>query len=186
MAVIGPVAREVSDEFDLYWNHQASIPIAALSRQNTTPEEFAAKRATLTAFNTTAEHSAYVESVCDSEFARTIVFDHPDKVLTCAAKTETHLAPKLRQVVDATKRELFLVSPYFVPGKQGVHLLTRVRQRRARVVVITNSLASTDGVPVHSKYQRYRKPLSRPASKFTNLSRPLPRNAEGDREASAD
>jgi putative cardiolipin synthase len=173
VAVIGPVVREVADEFDLYWNHQASIPIAALSRQNTTPEEFAAKRTTLTAFNTTAEHSAYAESVRDSEFARqlknhavsyfwgraTIVSDHPDKVLTSAAKTETHLAPKLRQVVDATKRELFLVSPYFVPGKQGVDLLASVRQRGTRVVVITNSLASTDGVPVHSKYQHYRKPL---------------------------
>jgi len=76
-----------------------------------------------------------------------------------AAKTETHLAPKLRQVVDATKWELFLVSPYFVPGKQGVDLLASVRRRGGRVVVITNSLASTDGVPVHSKYQRYRKPL---------------------------
>jgi len=50
----------------------------------------------------------------------TILSDHPDKVLTSAAKTETHLAPKLRQVVDASKRELFLVSPYFVPGN---HLL---------------------------------------------------------------
>jgi len=46
-----------------------------------------------------------------------------------------------------------------VPGKQGVDLLASVRQRGTRVVVITNSLASTDGVPVHSKYQHYRKPL---------------------------
>ncbi len=175
VAVIGPVVREVSDEFDLYWNHRASVPMAALSRQNTTSEEFAAKRATLTSFDTTAEYSAYAESVRDSEFARqlkrhavsyswgraTIVSDHPDKVLTSAAKTETHLAPKLRQVVDATKWELFLVSPYFVPGKQGVELLASVRRRGARVVVITNSLASTDGVPVHSKYQLYRKALLR-------------------------
>jgi putative cardiolipin synthase len=34
-----------------------------------------------------------------------------------------------------------------------------VRKRGVRVVVITNSLASTDGIPVHSKYQHYRKPL---------------------------
>ena len=85
--------------------------------------------------------------------------DHPDKVATSADKTETHLAPQLREVVDKTKRELFLVSPYFVPGKQGVELLAGVHQRGARVVVITNSLASTDGVPVHAKYQLYRKPL---------------------------
>ena len=46
-----------------------------------------------------------------------------------------------------------------MPGKQGVELLAGVHQRGARVVVITNSLASTDGVPVHSKYQLYRKAL---------------------------
>jgi putative cardiolipin synthase len=142
-------------------------------RQNTTPKQFAAKRAALTEYHTTAERSAYAATVRDSEFARqitnrsvpyywgkaTIVEDHPDKVATSADKTETHLAPQLRKVVDQTKRELFLVSPYFVPGKKGVELLAGVRQRGARVVVITNSLASTDGVPVHSKYQLYRKPL---------------------------
>src|SRR4029079_6925012 len=89
----------------------------------------------------------------------TIVNDNPDKVLTSSSKTETHLAPQLREVVDKTKRELFLISPYFVPGKQGVELLAGVHQRGARVVVITNSLASTDGVPGHSQYQLYRKPL---------------------------
>ncbi|HEY5811374.1 MAG TPA: phospholipase D-like domain-containing protein, partial [Terrimicrobiaceae bacterium] len=41
----------------------------------------------------------------------------------------------------------------------GVDLLASVRRRGARVVVITNSLASTDGIPVHSKYQGYRKAL---------------------------
>jgi len=165
--------KEVSDEFDLYWNNQSSIPIAALARQNTTPEQFAAQRAALIAYHETAKASPYAQSVRDSEFARqlrnrnvsyywgkaTIVEDHPDKVATSAEKTETHLAPQLRKVVDQTKRELFLVSPYFVPGKKGVELLAGVRQRGVRVVVITNSLASTDGVPVHSKYQLYRKRL---------------------------
>ena len=45
VVVIGPVVKEVSNEFDLYWNNQSSIPMAALARQNTTPEQFAAKRA---------------------------------------------------------------------------------------------------------------------------------------------
>ena len=51
------------------------------------------------------------------------------------------------------------MSPYFVAGKNGVALLAGVRQRGARVVVITNSLASTDAVPVHSGYRRYRRAL---------------------------
>ena len=173
VVLIGPVVREVSDEFDLYWNNQSAIPMATIAPQNTTPEQFAAKRAALVAKNSTAERSTYAKSVRDSEFVRQlrnrdisyywgnakIVSDHPDKVATSTGATETHLAPKLREVVDETKRELFLVSPYFVPGKKGVELLAAVHQRGARVVVITNSLASTDGAPVHSKYQLYRKPL---------------------------
>jgi putative cardiolipin synthase len=173
VAVIGPVVKEVSDEFDLYWNYAASIPITTLARQNTTPEQLAAMRAALVADGASAEHAGYAESVRRSEFAgqlhhhavtfnwgrATIVNDQPEKVLTSSAKTETHLAPKLRAVVDKTKRELFLVSPYFDPGKQGVALLAGVHQRGARVVVITNSLASTDEVPVHSKYHGYRKQL---------------------------
>jgi putative cardiolipin synthase len=173
VVLIGPVVREVSDEFDLYWNNQSAIPMATIARQKTTPEQFAAKRAALMAKNSTAERSTYAKSVHDSEFVRqlrnrdvsyywgnaTIVNDHPDKVATSTGETETHLAPKLREVVDQTKRELFLVSPYFVPGKKGVELLAAVHQRGTRVVVITNSLASTDGAPVHSKYQFYRKPL---------------------------
>jgi putative cardiolipin synthase len=173
VVLIGPVVKQVSDEFDLYWNNQSSIPMATLSRHNTTPEQYAAKRAALIAHDKVAKHSSYAQSVRDSGFARqlknrhvfyywgpaTIVNDHPDKVATSPARTETHLAPKLREVVDKTNRELFLFSPYFVPGKKGVELLAAVHRRGARVVVITNSLASTDGVPVHSKYQLYRKPL---------------------------
>ena len=61
VAVIGPVVKQVSDEFDLYWNHPASIPIANLSHQNTTPEELAAKRAALVANRETAGQSEYAE-----------------------------------------------------------------------------------------------------------------------------
>lgn len=173
VAVIGPVVREVSDAFDLYWNHKAAVPITALSWKNAKPEKLAKMRAALVSHPSSAEANEYAESVRNCEFARqlrnraityswgrgAVVADHPDKVITAAADTDTHLAPKLRAAFDATKKELFLVSPYFIPGKQGVELLTSVRQRGVRVVVVTNSLSSTDGVPVHSKYQLYRKQL---------------------------
>ena len=128
VVVIGPVVKEVSNQFDLYWNNQSSIPMAALVRQNTTPRQFTEKRAALTEYHTITERSAYAHTVHDGEFVRqlrsrnvsyfwgraTIVNDHPDKVATSAAKIETHLAPQLRDVVAKTKREPFLVSPYFV------------------------------------------------------------------------
>ena len=173
VAFVGPVVKEVQNEFDLYWNHPAAIPMANLARQNTTPEQYAAKRAALAPHHETVQQSEYAEALRDSTFARQlhnhamtffwgkarIVNDNPDKVLTSSAKTETHLAPQLRKLADGTKHELFLVSPYFVPGKEGVALLAGVRQRGSRVVVLTNSLAATDGVPVHSGYKQYRKSL---------------------------
>ena len=174
VVAIGPVVKQVSDEFDLYWNHAASIPMANLSRQNTTPEEFAAKRAALIAHRETAGQSKYAkdvrhERICaaapEPEHFVLLGSRHDRKRSTrtkCSPlpRRRRHISrPQLREVVDKTKIELFLVSPYFVPGKQGVELLAGVRQRGARVVVITNSLASTDGVPVHSKYKLYRKAL---------------------------
>jgi putative cardiolipin synthase len=173
MTVIGPVVREVSDEFDLYWNHRTAIPITDLSHQKTQPGQLSAMRKTLVIEDKDMARSAYADSMRDSEFVRQlknrsiqyswgrgeIVSDHPDKVVTPSDKTATHLAPKLRQEVDATNRELFLVSPYFIPGKRGVDVLADLHRRGARVVVVTNSLSSTDGVPVHAKYQRYRRAL---------------------------
>lgn len=173
LAVIGPVVSEVSAAFELYWTHRTAVPISRFSRKATTTEEFAGKRAELIEHYTAAVRTEYADTVRGSEFARqfqdgtvtwfwspaTIVNDHPEKVLTCSTKDETHLAPKLRELVHTTASELFLVTPYFVAGKNGVALLAGARQRGARVVVITNSLASTNSVPVHSGYRRYRRAL---------------------------
>ena len=108
VALIGPAVKEVSDEFDLYWNNQSAIPMANLARQNTTPEQFAAKRAALVTYDTAAERSAYAASTRQRIWPATqeprrfpvtggrakILTDHPNKVATSSAKTETHLAPQ--------------------------------------------------------------------------------------------
>jgi putative cardiolipin synthase len=173
VVLIGPVVKETSAEFDLYWNHAAAIPIAKLAHQNNTPEQYAAQRAALATHLETAKQSEYADAVRHSEFSQqlrrsavtfhwghaSIINDQPDKVLTASHKEETHLAPVLREMAMNTKHELYLVSPYFVPGKRGTELLSEVSRCGVRVVVITNSLASTDGVPVHSHYKGYRKPL---------------------------
>jgi cardiolipin synthase C len=70
VVVIGPVVKEVSNQFDLYWNNQSSIPMAALVRQNTTPRQFTEKRAALTEYHTITERCVYAQTVRDSEFVR--------------------------------------------------------------------------------------------------------------------
>ena len=67
----------------------------------------------------------------------------------------SQLSPK----IQAAKSELLLVTPYFVPLKAGVEEFRSLRDRDVRIVVFTNSLASTDLVPVHTGYSHYRKDL---------------------------
>ena len=59
------------------------------------------------------------------------------------------------------KVPVIIVSPYFVPQKQGVEFFRGLIRRGVRVVIITNSLASTNHSSVHAAYARYRKPLLR-------------------------
>ena len=54
---------------------------------------------------------------------------------------------------------MILVSPYFVPGRQGTELLRSLAEGGCRVTVLTNSLAATDVPAVHAGYSRYRRSL---------------------------
>ena len=61
--------------------------------------------------------------------------------------------------MEATTKELLIVSPYFVPGKKGADALCKLSEKRIKVLILTNSLASNDVSAVHAGYSRYRKQL---------------------------
>jgi putative cardiolipin synthase len=54
---------------------------------------------------------------------------------------------------------MLIVSPYFVPGKDGVAFFGERRRDGVNVEVLTNSLAATDVWLVHAGYMKYRRPL---------------------------
>ncbi|RBC98699.1 cardiolipin synthase, partial [Xanthomonas oryzae pv. oryzae] len=54
---------------------------------------------------------------------------------------------------------LKVISPYFVPGDEGMRWIGNLRQRNVRVSILTNSLAANDVVAVHSGYADSRMPL---------------------------
>ena len=67
------------------------------------------------------------------------------------------LANDLREVLLSAKEEVIIITPYYVPRNEGIELLRNLTDRGIRVVIVTNSLASTNHVPVHSGYAKYRK-----------------------------
>lgn len=65
----------------------------------------------------------------------------------------------LLQLISQARRDLLIISPYFVPGDDMTHAFAAARARGVRVRVLTNSLASNDAPVAHVGYARHRKEM---------------------------
>ncbi len=170
---IGPVVDEVSEGFDEYWNVLESIAIDSFEPQIEHPTITETTYAGMT-YLAANENNPFLCSIDNQlveqllrgdlpliEAEAHLVLDHPDKVRGLTRNQVGETTNFLRQLVSSASREVILVSPYFVPLRQGVEFLATLVKKGVRVVVITNSLASTNHSSVHAAYARYRKPLLR-------------------------
>jgi putative cardiolipin synthase len=172
---IGPVAQELSNVFDLYWNSELVYPISVLMDRPPTEDEIARGRKAMEEYVASQAESDYVKALRNSDLAKKIenktltfewgearvVFDQPEKIQHELKDTQYQLAPLLAPYVADLKKELILFSPYFVPSKSGTALLTELAARGVRVRILTNSLASNDVALVHAGYSKSRKALLR-------------------------
>ncbi|WP_112188209.1 phospholipase D family protein [Ralstonia sp. GX3-BWBA] len=89
-----------------------------------------------------------------------VIVDRPAKVSGDEVEPGgERLAQTLLRLIDEAKREVVLISPYFVPGKRGVEVARHLQDRGVRLRVLTNSLAATDAPIVHVGYAKYRGAL---------------------------
>jgi cardiolipin synthase C len=65
----------------------------------------------------------------------------------------------LVDLIGQARKDLLIVSPYFVPGERMMQTFMALRQRGVRIRVLTNSLASNDAPLAHVGYARYRVAL---------------------------
>ncbi|WP_395683449.1 phospholipase D family protein [Dokdonella sp.] len=173
---IGPVVPQVSAMFDRYWNSDAAFPVTAYSDNRVTEANLAILRDRLLRDARAFKESEYADVVAEDlpngpsaerkgawfwGEAR-LAADDPDKVDPAPGVDERRLrriAPALRHVLDTAQSQALLVSPYFIPGDDGVALLTALVARGATVKVLTNSLSATDEPEVHAGYAKYREAL---------------------------
>ena len=74
------------------------------------------------------------------------------------AATDT-VVDGLPQLMGYARKELLIISPYFVPGPDMLQAFAAARARGVRVRVLTNSLASNDAPIAHVGYARHRPEL---------------------------
>ena len=173
LLAIGPPVDDVSDSFDQYWNSPEAIPMAAFDRM------VAHSRVT----ESVEEARKYVDQHSDTAFLKgvdgrliedliagrlelvsadaEVVQDGPEQVRNLIRREASATSVYLQKMVSAATEEVIVISPYFVPQQQGVDFFGALVKKGVRIVIITNSLASTNHSSVHAVYARYRKPLLR-------------------------
>ena len=86
-----------------------------------------------------------------------VLADSPDKLIDQVNETHMRLITDLADITRQAEKEAVFISPYYIPKENGVRFVRELVDKGVRVVVLTNSLASTNHVPVHAAYARYRK-----------------------------
>jgi putative cardiolipin synthase len=81
-----------------------------------------------------------------------------DTAADAAAGSET-VVEGLLQLIAQARRDLLIISPYFVPGPDMTQAFASARSRGVRIRVLTNSLASNDAPVAHVGYARHREAL---------------------------
>ncbi len=169
----GPAARAMADSFDLFWHHRRSVALTHLRDLNryivahphasgwTTPHYEHPQRvyrvqqeATDTMWLTAhvldhSLHTGHVEFFSDLP-AKTDRPHQPD------ARELTH---HLMQMVSGARHEVVLQTPYLVLSKRARRIFERLQGQvpPPRIVVSTNSLASTDAFAVYAMSYKHRK-----------------------------
>jgi putative cardiolipin synthase len=168
---IGPVVNDVSRDFEDYWASQSSYPAdrllapvdAAAVKELSTRRERMKRSAPGRAYMDALRTSSFVREVLMGtlpfEWAATrLISDPPSKVLGRAHRKDL-LFQQFGEIFGTPSRSIDLVSPYFVPGSDGVDLFGGWAKRGVKVRVLTNSLDATDVAVVHAGYAKRRKAL---------------------------
>jgi len=179
---VGKVVPEASQAFELYWNHELAHPIETL-RGDSDQQFLNAISKKLQDYLITHEDSNYVKQLKSSGFIRKLeadelyfdwqkaqlFYDHPDKLLNDVDEKSANMSPNLFKAMGEPQQSAVIVSPYFIPKKEGVELLASWVNKGVDVTVLTNSLAATDVAAVHAGYSYYRAALIRAGVKLWEL-----------------
>lgn len=189
---LGPVAADISKSFDQYWNHSRAVPVEQFitAKKN---EDLQTVRANVAAKLDDIYETVYRKAL-NSQLLQDLIADrqplfvgparvladNPDKLINKIDEAHMQLAKDLRGVVRRAETEIIFISPYYVPGDRGVQLIRDLVAKGVRVVILTNSLASNNHVPVHSAYARYRRDVVKAGAELYEMRANAARELEGD------
>jgi cardiolipin synthase C len=169
----GPVVDEIGDSFSEYWNSAWARTVDQISGFRVAASHFRKLRRALVDQWRKSVNSDYFAHLSTTTFTRQmlnheipfiqararLLYDRPEKLSARPLQDAVHIGPVMQPIINEVRTDITLVTPYFVPGKNGLAIIAELRARGVSVSVLTNSLAATDVIAVHAGYRKYRQAL---------------------------
>lgn len=169
----GPAARQMAASFKLFWNHQRAVPLTHLRDVNRRilddtatpgwPAPHYTQPLRVAQVEQAAEDPAWLNAWLVEPTLQTGEVEYfsdlpakTDKPNRLHALEFTHHV--MRMVSDA-RSEVLLQTPYLVMSRQAQRIFKQLHRRAPapRIIVSTNSLASTDAFAVYAMSYKHRK-----------------------------
>jgi putative cardiolipin synthase len=174
--LLGPAVSQTAEVFETFWNCKAALPVRALHPKRKllacdldigidceTDSDLLKRVGKWQSLSEFVVASNVVHWIPDVR----VISDPPEK--SSGKRRRNWLMRELLPAIRACRENLEIVSPYFIPGRTGVSILSDLVKRGVDVEVLTNSLAATDVAAVHGAYANYRVGLLRSGVKLFEL-----------------
>ena len=165
----GPIVNEISASFDMFWNSEWALPVAAVVKERATEEDLRDLRKRLEEKLAATGYPYPVNEQLAGLRERLVQIRDsfiwaPGKVFVeqpsrVEANAENVIALALRERASQVEHELSIESPYFVLGDVNIERVQQLTARGVKVRVLTNSAASHDVMPALAGYVNTRKKL---------------------------
>jgi cardiolipin synthase C len=165
----GPIVNEISASFDLFWNSEWALPVAAVVKDLATEKDLQDLRKRLQEKLAATGYPYPIDEHLAGLRDRLVqIRDNfiwaPGKVLVenpsrVDANADNIIASALRERISEVEREVLIESPYFVLGDANIERVRQLTARGVKVRVLTNSAASHDVLPALAGYVYTRKKL---------------------------
>ena len=191
----GPAVRRMSQAFDGFWNSPLSWPIGALA--DMAPDDAARasfdaavrdagppfdERAQDVLGNTPLALQLQAGRLELQAAPARVLADSPDKA--AGDGEEPTVSQQVLALFASAQKDVHIASPYFRPGESGLALLRAAgaTQENGRIVLITNSIGSTDEPLAYAAYAQQRLALLQAGVRIyevgAELGRRVPRSGD--------
>lgn len=174
--LVGQVVGQIGQSFEHYWHSPIAFDIetlatnqqlsqkthAIINADNQSKQDVSKRQQALKTYREALIGSTLAQKLIDNRLAfrfKPMHFLSDDVTKLQNDPTANLLVTQLRNKFGTPKRQLSIVSSYFVPTKTGVDELTALARSGVSVQILTNSYDATDVGMVHSGYAHWRKEL---------------------------